>query len=186
TSGFDAGMKAISAPGFRDGALPVILLTASVMYFKGMRKECFLLAAAMLLAALVSFAVKDLVARPRPSGELVEIIQAAGGYSFPSSHVMHYVVFLGTLGTLLTPRIRPGTARWLVYTSLALFMIAIGISRIYLGVHWLGDVFGGYILGGGIVALAAWLWRMWLSRENDTSARHETVSYSSIIHASDD
>ena len=106
-------------------------------------------------------ALKALVSRPRPPEELVQVIEQAGGYSFHSGHVTHYVVFLGTLALILSASMRPGLSRWLVQAGVLAVLVAIRLSRVYLGVHWPSDVVGGYVVGAAVVAGAFWVWRRW-------------------------
>jgi undecaprenyl-diphosphatase len=91
--------------------------------------------------------LKELFHRPRPDNPLVP----ASGFSFPSGHAMMSIAFYGAVAYLLGrnhPDSRP--ARFLagVFT---LFILAIGISRVYLGVHYPSDVLAGFAAGG------AWL-----------------------------
>ena len=63
------------------------------------------------------------------------MIEEADGYSFPSGHVMHYVVFLGTLAFVLSTSVKPGVNRWLIQGAVVAVLMAVGLSRVYLGVH---------------------------------------------------
>ena len=63
---------------------------------------------------------------------------------------MYYVVVLGLLAFVLTQRMRPGRDRWLVRAATVYPLAAVGVSRIYLGVHWLGDVVARYAFGAGM------------------------------------
>ncbi len=93
--------------------------------------------------------IKDAVARPRPADGLID----APGYSYPSGHASHSVVYVWialTVAIRLRPGMRRGTA--LVVAGL-LLTAAIGLSRVYLGVHYMSDVSGGWALGVGIFAL---------------------------------
>ena len=56
---------------------------------------------------------------------------------------------------------RPGLSRWLVQAGVLAVLVAIRLSRIYLGVHWPSDVVGGYVVGAAVVAGAFWVWRRW-------------------------
>ena len=161
TSWLDSGMKALSVLGVEVVAVPVVVLTALAMALKGLRREGGLLVAATLVAYAMRSVLKLAVARPRPSADLVQVIQQADGYSFPSGHVLHYAVFLGMLVFLLYPSIKPGVGRWLVYGSVVAVLMAMGFSRMYLGVHWLGDVVAGYAIGAVVATGAAWTWRRW-------------------------
>lgn len=99
---------------------------------------------------LFVFAAKQLVERPRPNMAIAAA--HADGYSFPSGHATNSLVAFGLLAwlttTLLVSRRAVVVAVWAVTASMS---IAVGASRLYLGVHYLSDVLGGWALG------AAWL-----------------------------
>ncbi len=95
---------------------------------------------------LLNLVLKTAFRRARPDIQhLIEV----GGYSFPSGHAMVSTAFYGMLGYLLWLNLReqskPG---WYVPVITVLLIIAIGISRIYLGVHFPSDVLAGFAAGG--------------------------------------
>ncbi|MCS7257587.1 MAG: phosphatase PAP2 family protein [Thermomicrobium sp.] len=100
-------------------------------------------------ASTVSFVTKRLVRRPRPNHPAVRIpIAQPRDASYPSGHVVTYTAFW--LAALLALAER---ARWLwlratLIASAIVLVGTVGLSRIYLGHHWLTDVLGGYLLGG--------------------------------------
>jgi undecaprenyl-diphosphatase len=83
--------------------------------------------------------------RPRP--DLFPIIHEPG-YSFPSAHAMVSFALYGMLLYLVWVRFRPGPVRSLLTIALTLLVFVIGISRIYLGVHYPSDVAAGFAAGG--------------------------------------
>ena len=148
-------MLAISYPG-SSPLLPVLVILTSVVFWaRGVRLEAVFVAGLSTVSLLLNLLIKVLVARPRPTGHLVHIIQTALGYSFPSGHVMAYIAYWGLLfcfGVILFQ----GRHWWrtaLLVTSAA-FVVLIGPSRIYLGEHWASDVLGSYLIGGVLLGLA--------------------------------
>ncbi len=107
------------------------------------------------VSLLLNLLLKVQVGRPRPTADLVHIVQEALGYSFPSGHVMAYIAYWGLLfafGIILFK----GRHWWrtaLLITS-ATFVMLIGPSRIYLGDHWASDVLGAYLIGEALLGLA--------------------------------
>jgi undecaprenyl-diphosphatase len=97
---------------------------------------------------LVDTIVKIAVDRDRPS--LTEPIATAHGQSFPSGHSMTSVVAYGALVLIFLPVVRAALRRYLIAGAVVL-CLAIGFSRLALGVHYITDVLGGFALG------AAWL-----------------------------
>ncbi|GAA2791804.1 phosphatase PAP2 family protein [Kitasatospora sp. CM 4170] len=91
--------------------------------------------------------------RPRPSGVYRAV--SASGFSFPSGHTFTSAVCAGLIA-LAVARARPGLVRWVVACA-AVFAAAIGVSRVYLGVHWPLDVLGGWLLGTAWLAVGALL-----------------------------
>ena len=87
--------------------------------------------------------IKHVIARPRPM--LVAVYQE-NSFSFPSGHATIAVTFYGFLLFLFWKQLRKKTRMILLATYL-LWVFLIGLSRIYLGVHYVSDVFAGYILG---------------------------------------
>lgn len=140
-------MKAASYPGYMPYSAIIVAGTALVFYVRKHKKEALfvLLTAA---AGLVSTIVKALVDRPRPAKELVRIVLETHQQSFPSGHVMFYVVFFGFLTLLMymLKHINKPT-RWTISVFNMALIFTIPISRIYLGAHWFTDVLGGFLLG---------------------------------------
>jgi len=173
TSWLDTFMKAISAPGFGLAAWTLVGVAFAVLYLRGWRKEGGLILLATLVSSGVNLAVKEAVARPRPPADVAGVFGDLDGFSFPSGHVMHYVVFLGALAAVSTWNMKPG-ARWLIHLALVMALMAVGVSRIYLGAHWLGDVVGGYAFGAVVLAAFVGLWRLWVRMEAPTAGRDES------------
>ena len=164
TPWLDTLMEVISLPSVLVVVGPTVLLATAVLYFKGWRQEAFLVLGTSVAGRLISITLKELVARARPAGDVAQSLQEAGGYAFPSGHVMHLTVLLGALAAVVTMRVESRATRRLALAIVLLALAAIGLSRIYLGVHLLGDVVGGYVFGAVTVWCAVWLWRRWGDR----------------------
>jgi membrane-associated phospholipid phosphatase len=137
----------------------LIVLAAILFWILDLRLEAILIVVVSATSAIIYSLIKLIVARPRPSASLVEIIQAASGNSFPSGHVMSYVAFWGLLfsfGIILFK----GKHCWRIALLLisALFVVLVGPSRVYLGDHWASDVLGAYLIGGIWLAMSLWLY----------------------------
>lgn len=95
------------------------------------------------LAALLNQLFKHIVKRPRPIGNrLIKI----GGYSFPSGHAMVSMAFYGYLLYLTQTYVKNKKQRKIISVILISIIILVGISRIYLGVHYCSDIITGYCI----------------------------------------
>mgnify|MGYP003424416769 CR=1 FL=1 len=108
---------------------------------------------------LMAMTLKTLFSRERP--DLVYHATVASGYSFPSGHAMMSAVVYLTLAALLARLIPSTRQRLYVVGSAMLITGLIGLSRIYLGVHWASDVAAGWAAGASW-ALLCWLLANWL------------------------
>lgn len=108
---------------------------------------------------ILSELLKHVFARPRP--ELVAHLVDVKTMSFPSGHAMSSAVTFLTLGVLLT-RIQTRQRLKAYLLSFAIFLtLLVGMSRIYLGVHWPTDVLAGWCAGAAW-AMGCWLLATWL------------------------
>jgi membrane-associated phospholipid phosphatase len=139
----------------------VVLATVGVSWLAARRMT--LHAAALLYIMLggwcLSELTKVLIGRARP--EVVRLASATG-YSFPSGHAVLSVCFYGGLALLLWNRARTRGWRALLLACAIGFPLAIGFSRVYLGVHYPTDVLGGWLgaslwLGAFALALRRWI-----------------------------
>ncbi len=117
----------------------------------------------MLIAVLGGIVLNDLLkfafARPRP--DFVTHVARVFTTSFPSGHATLSAITYLTIAALLA-RTYPSYTMGLYFISLAIFLTAlIGVSRIYLGVHYPTDILGGWCIGGAW-ALGCWVLMAWL------------------------
>jgi undecaprenyl-diphosphatase len=131
--------------------IAVALLAALGLALRGRWRSAIALVVAYAVTDLTVAVVKLVVERPRPEANLTE----AGGFSFPSGHSAMSMAVYGCLAFALARACRgfPRVACALVGAAL---VVAIGLSRIYLGVHYPSDVLAGWITGAAIV-IATWL-----------------------------
>lgn len=137
----------------RLGSTPVVFVAGAVGIVLAARR-CGTLALVMLVTiaarAPVEWLLKDLVGRPRPTGDR---LVAVAGFSYPSGHVLAAAAtwgFVPLIAALYVQR------RWLWWTLTTLawsIITLVAWSRVWLGVHWTSDVIGGLALG--FVALSA-------------------------------
>jgi len=143
----DSSMKLVSWFGYFPGsAIAVISATLVFFIFKYRREALFVFFTSV--SGLISSLVKILVNRPRPAAPLVRVVQKVNEQSFPSGHVLFYIVFFGFL-TVLMYRLKsiPKIARVCVAAVSLALIFTVPFSRIYLGAHWFSDVLGGFLLG---------------------------------------
>ncbi|MCF0136481.1 MAG: phosphatase PAP2 family protein [Lachnospiraceae bacterium] len=146
-------MKAISFWGGYGGA-PLIVLTLVLAFCQKTRRTGIAMAIAMAVGALITnLALKPLVLRPRPYTYDDSIYQqiwyimgcpTETDFSFPSGHTT--VACSSALGALLSLYSQKKNAWWSTFL-LVLFIILMGVSRIYLAVHYFTDVIGGLVAG---------------------------------------
>jgi membrane-associated phospholipid phosphatase len=141
-------MQEISAVG--DTWIGIVMVVAVSALFIARRQ---VLEAGFILATLSSFVliafVKVSVARPRPPYFFLDpagILQSINQYSFPSGHVLFFVVFFGFIAYLAWLH-QTGYTRIIVMAICCALVILIGPSRVYVGAHWASDVLGSYIIG---------------------------------------
>ncbi len=141
--------------------MPIILL--SFFFFKN-KSNYKLLVALMVLEVGMNFLLKWFFGRPRPIGyQLLE----ETGFSFPSGHMMASTMFYGLCIYFLWQTSLKKYWKFLG-TFLCLFLIlSIGISRVYLGVHYMSDILGGFLLSLCILSFGIFFYQ----------SMHQNVKY---------
>lgn len=120
------------------------------------RRELVFFLTLLLSSWVLNELLKLLFHRARP---IIHRIAEATGYSFPSGHSMAAFTLYGALSFLLWRHIPTPWGRFLLVLGSAVMIVMIGVSRIYLGVHYPSDVIGGYLASGSLLALSIWLFQ---------------------------
>jgi undecaprenyl-diphosphatase len=143
--------KGISALGSSAIVLPLALVCAALLGARGRWAEVGVLVAGLAIAIVGVHEIKDALDRPRPADGLVD----TSGSSFPSAHAAYSTFYLWLAVTIVV-RLRPGMARGTLVVLVGIVVAGlIGLSRVYLGVHYLSDVSGGWALGASAFSICA-------------------------------
>ncbi|MGV9723470.1 phosphatase PAP2 family protein [Nocardia beijingensis] len=148
-NGLTAVAKAVSVVG---GTLAMgILATVGwvVLAWRRLWRSALVVAAAALGASILVVGGKHLVGRSRPA-PMYQLVTETN-QSYPSGHTLGSTVVIGALLTIILPYLRRHLIRVAAITASVCTIAAIGLSRLYLGVHWPTDILAGWLLGG------AWL-----------------------------
>ncbi|MDM5452332.1 phosphatase PAP2 family protein [Peribacillus simplex] len=146
----------------------LIILSLFILFFLYKvlkhRLELILFSAVIIGSPLLNFMVKLFFRRARPDlHRLIEI----GGYSFPSGHAMNAFSLYSILTFLLWRHITAKWARVLLILFSMTMILSIGISRIYLGVHYPSDIIAGYLAGGFWIAISIWFFQRYQDRRKN-------------------
>ena len=138
------------------GLVTVAALAVLLVYHRW--RQAIVFGTAAVGAQVLAEAIKNIVGRPRPA--FVERYDLIASSSFPSGHsMMAPAIYFTLAGIIAAGELRPG-ARVVLMVGSVLLVAAIGVSRVYLGVHWPTDVIAGWALGSA-VALVAWVALRW-------------------------
>jgi membrane-associated phospholipid phosphatase len=157
-------------------AVVFVLLLAA-----GLRTEAGLAVVSSVLAGVVGSLIKQAVGRVRPSSNAVHVVGHVTGYSFPSGHVVQYTTLFGFSFYVVLVVWRSGRLRALALTILALLVVLVGPSRVFLGQHWPSDVLGAYLFAGiwlaGTIELQIFLKQRiaWWSPPRNSRVRRHTL-----------
>ncbi len=143
------------------GSTGAVILVAIITFLVGMVigpwRHGLIGALTIGLASVINQAVKAFVARERPA--LLEPIVVEHGFSFPSGHAALGMVAYGVLGVLIMRSRLPLAVRRGIVVMLGILILLIGVSRIWLGVHYPTDVLAGWTAGAVVVLVYAQLTR---------------------------
>jgi membrane-associated phospholipid phosphatase len=149
---FHAAMIDITAIG---GVTVLVLMVALVAGFLALQRHWLTLALVLggtISGSLAVTLVKNLVGRARPM--ITDHLVSVSSLSFPSGHAANSAIVYLTMATLLSQLVEGRAARTYLFAGAALIVTLIGMSRIYLGVHWPSDVLAGWAFG--TLWAAAW------------------------------
>ena len=136
------------------------ILVTLFLLIKRYYSKAFQFASIVILGGLFNILLKNIFQRARP--QFYPLIKETD-FSYPSGHAMNSLIFYLLLSYIFF-RITKNTKLSIVFTSFSAFLIAlIGVSRVYLGVHYPTDVIGGY-MGGGILLLFIYLIKIVIKR----------------------
>ena len=132
------------------GVITVLVVTLCILVFIKEKKYGIYVTVNLVVITLINQLLKNIIQRPRPTE--FRIIDEVG-YSFPSGHSMVSMAFYGFLIYLTYKNVQNKYLKWISCIILSILIILIGISRIYLGVHYASDVIGGFCFSIGYLII---------------------------------
>ncbi len=162
----DPVLHGVSAIGWFRYAAPTTVAVVGALALVGWRAQAVVLGTASLTSHLFNQMLKGLIARPRPPLGAEELAAlGVDSFAFPSGHAQSFTIFYGFLAYVIWQQAPQAWLRWLGAAAMLTMIVLVGISRIYLGVHWPSDVLGAYCIG--VLWLLLWtrLLRAWQNRQ---------------------
>lgn len=140
----------------------IIIMLCLILFIMPKTRRAIALPVSMAVtsSAVLNVALKHIFARSRP--DILRLISETG-YSFPSGHAMNNAALYTILILLIWRYLHNKTLKITLTAVCAAFTVLIGYSRIYLGVHYAGDVLGGWLFGFGLSMFIYFMWDKRLS-----------------------
>ncbi len=160
-------MKWVSALGEPLFQMFLVGFVTALFAFRRMWIEAIFVLATTSSVLLTSL-LKVLVGRPRPPLYLIDPVTLSGyidQFSFPSGHVLFFVLFFGFLAYLACIHLA-GRLQAIVFAVCILLILTIAPSRVYLNAHWASDVMGSYIIGALWLAILIIAYNMVIHRRD--------------------
>jgi len=155
----DGAMVALTWLGTGLSLVTLSALVCALLVLSGRRREASFLAVSAGGAALLNGALKLAFHRARPGLALVYLATEPSSFSFPSGHAMGSMGVFASMAVLVCTTRASRAVRFLSALLAALLVIGVGLSRVYLGVHFPSDVVGGQLAGGAWVSgIAGWFY----------------------------
>jgi len=155
------------------------VITSVFLALDGKRHMALFMFGSVTSGLIAGAILKDAFQRPRP--ELVPYAAGVSGSSFPSGHSMMSAVTFLALGALMArSQKRRLLKAYFLLTAVTLTFL-VGVSRVYLGVHWPSDVLAGWT-AGAVWALLCWLTAQWLQRRHTLEAETNHESFAETPH----
>lgn len=145
----DQVMILVGLPGDPPQTLVLNALVVLIVFLCRMRLEALTLLLFIPTFGTVSTWIRCGIDRARPTADLVLVLDPLKdrGCSFPSGHTANFIIILGFLMFVGLTRLAPSWHRNLLLCLYGLYIVLMGVSRIYIGDHWPSDVLGGALLG---------------------------------------
>jgi membrane-associated phospholipid phosphatase len=143
--------RAITTLGNFTTLIVVVVIAVAVLWRRGERTDALFVAVAFLGAQVLSSGMKLGFRRERPF--FPDPLATESTFSFPSGHALVSLAVYGSIALVVARRLRRRRDRILLLAATGLLVLAIGFSRLYLGVHFLSDVLAGYAAGIAWLAL---------------------------------
>ena len=135
------------------GTVYIPILVIAVLVFLLLKKwyaEAIFITIDVALMPILVLIFKHVYSRTRPT---LPHLVVENGLSFPSGHASASLMFYTCLMVLICQRLNNQQIKWLVRVLFSMFIVVIGISRIYLGVHYPTDILGGWLMSGSILLI---------------------------------
>ena len=157
-------MRDITALGSTSVLIIIVASVAGFLAVTGVRHTAVMVLVSVLSGVLLSSLLKVSFSRVRP--DIVPHDTIVYTASFPSGHTTLSAVVYLTLGALLCRTQASVGAKTFILSVAVLLTVIVGVSRVYLGVHWPTDVIAGWLLGGAW-ALLCWFGMLWLQNRGE-------------------
>lgn len=145
------------------GTIIIVVVTMlSLFIFRNKKINICIILNLLGIFILNNVLIKNIIARDRPTG--INIIEE-NGYSFPSGHTAISTVVYGYLIYLIYNYVSNKKLKYVLISILSIIILIVGLTRIYLGVHYTSDVLGGYLLGISYLIIFTYVTRNYIKEK---------------------